>query len=276
MTADVTPAVLAVVGLTANDKIYDTTTAAILSGAASANTFAGDDVSLTGTASANFADKNIGTGKAVAVTGFTLTGADAGNYQIAQPSGLLASISPATVTLDGLTAENKPYDGNTTAAVTSFGALHGVIGADAVSLDTASMHANFADPNIGSGKPVTITGLTLSGLDASNYILSNQATTADITSNSDASVNAVTTSLLTVATGVNGTADTALGAGGAGAMNGSSLNTIRPGAGPRALVDIAADELVDYSFAPILAEANADDNEVRSRDSESDDPHKSP
>jgi hypothetical protein len=52
-------------------------------------------VNVTGTGSGAFADKNVGTGKAVTVTGFTLTGTDAGNYSVLQPTGLTANITKA-------------------------------------------------------------------------------------------------------------------------------------------------------------------------------------
>ena len=42
--------------------------------------------------------------------------------------------------------------------------------------------ATFADKNVGNGKTVTLTGATLSGRDAGNYILDSVATTtANIT-----------------------------------------------------------------------------------------------
>jgi hypothetical protein len=42
---------------------------------------------------------------------------------------------------------------------------------------------NFDTPGVGNGKPVSITGITLSGTDAGNYVLLNNtaATTASIT-----------------------------------------------------------------------------------------------
>ena len=48
-----------------------------------------------GTGSGLFDTKNVGTGKGVAVTGYALSGTDAGNYNLIQPSGLTANISAA-------------------------------------------------------------------------------------------------------------------------------------------------------------------------------------
>ena len=81
------------------------------------NRVAGDALALTYAAS--FADKNVGTGKAVSLLGgFTLTGSDAANYTLVQPASLVADITPATLTISGLTAINKVYDASTAATLT--------------------------------------------------------------------------------------------------------------------------------------------------------------
>ena len=79
--------------------------------------FGGDAVSLTGL-SGSFANKNVGTGKTVTVSGGTLTGTDAGNYQLTSASGTTtANITPATLTVTGFTAQNKVYDATAAATV---------------------------------------------------------------------------------------------------------------------------------------------------------------
>ena len=83
-----------------------------------------------------------------------------------------------------VTANNKTYDG-TTAATLVFGtpALQGVIGTDVVNLVTTSAVGTFSDKNVGTGKTVTVTGLSLSGAQAGNYVLGSPVTTtANITS----------------------------------------------------------------------------------------------
>ncbi len=67
---------------------------------------------------ATFDTKNVGTAKPVTVTGVTLSGADAGNYTVAQPAGLTADITALELTVAGATADNKVYDGTTDATVT--------------------------------------------------------------------------------------------------------------------------------------------------------------
>src|SRR5204862_5702896 len=77
------------------------------------------------------------------------------------------------------TASSKPYDGNTSATVLTR-SLTGAISGDMVSLTGGS--AAFNDKTVANGKTVTLTGASLTGGDAGNYILDSVATTtANIT-----------------------------------------------------------------------------------------------
>src|SRR6185503_10817154 len=92
------------------------------------------------------------------------------------------SVAQKVVT-GSITANNKTYDGSTAATIATR-TLSGVVGSDAVSLTGGT--ATFADKNVGNGKTVTATGLSLTGTAASRYQLaSTTATTAaDITARS--------------------------------------------------------------------------------------------
>ena len=172
-SANITPAGLTVTGVTVNNKVYDRSAAATLGGTpALAGVVSGDSVTLDGTPSASFADKSVANNKPVTVTGFALAGADAGNYSLAQPAGLTANITPVGLTVTGITANNKPYDGTTAATLNVGGAtLNGVLTGDAVTLNTTGATGAFADPSPGHAKTVYISGLTLNGADAGNYSL---------------------------------------------------------------------------------------------------------
>jgi len=67
---------------TAANRVYDGTTAATITGRSLSGVIGTEDVSLSG-GTATFADKEVGTGKIVTGTGFTLAGADKGNYALA-------------------------------------------------------------------------------------------------------------------------------------------------------------------------------------------------
>ncbi len=177
-TASITPAILSVGASTIADKVYDATTVASVSGIASTGAIGGDDVGLSGTGA--FANKNVGTGKAVAVSGVSLSGADAGNYVLSSTSSNgTASITPATLIVGGSTIADKVYDATTVASVNGV-ALTGVIGGDAIG---TSATGAFADKNVGNGKAVAVSGVSLSGADAGNYVLSSTSSngTASIT-----------------------------------------------------------------------------------------------
>ncbi|MEO7152805.1 MAG: YDG domain-containing protein, partial [Burkholderiaceae bacterium] len=98
-SASITPLALVVTGLTALDKVYDTTTVAQLAGTASVSPIPGDAIALSGSNVGSFADKNVGTAKPVTPSGYSLVGSDAPNYTLTQPAGLSASISPASLTV---------------------------------------------------------------------------------------------------------------------------------------------------------------------------------
>ena len=168
-------------GITASNKTYDGTTSATLNtaGVTFSGLVGGDTVTLGGAGVGNFADKNVGTGKTVTVSGYTLGGADAANYSVGQPTGLTADITPASISVSGITAANKTYDGSTSATVNTAGAVFtGKVGGDAVTVSTTG---TFADKNVGIGKTVTLAS-TYGGADAGNYTFTDQAnTTANIT-----------------------------------------------------------------------------------------------
>jgi trimeric autotransporter adhesin len=183
-TANITPATLDVNGITAANKTYDRTTAAMLntSGATLLGVISGDVVTLvTSGAVGSFATPNVGTGITVIVSGLLLSGADAGNYALTEPT-TTANIKPATVDVNGVTAANKTYDGTTAAALDTSGAvLVGVVPGDTVTLDTSGAVGTFTTPNVGADITVIVSGLLLSGADAGNYTLMEPLTTADIT-----------------------------------------------------------------------------------------------
>ena len=165
--------------ITAHNKTYDGTTAAVIADRTIAGILDTDDVVLLGD-TATFDTKDTGVGKTVTASGLTLGGPDASNYTLATNTlTTTASITAAGVTAN-IIAANKVYDGTTVAKIIGR-SLNGVIGVEDVTLvgDTAA----FDSKGIGTGKTVTATGLTLGGADVGNYFLASSyaATTAQIT-----------------------------------------------------------------------------------------------
>ena len=174
----INPLALSVSGAQAANKVYNGTTAATVTSAGSVTLLPGDSATLGGTLTASFADKNVGTAKPVSITGYTLTGNDAGNYTVA-PAVASADITPLTLPVTGLTVFNKVYNANTTATVTGTAAISPVSGDQVVLSGTAV--GSFADKNVANGKPVSTSGLSLVGSDAGNYSLQLPTLSANIT-----------------------------------------------------------------------------------------------
>src|SRR5205814_5944404 len=94
-----------------NNKQYDGNTTATVdfSGASLVGVIGLDSVSINSTGySASFATKTVGNGKAVTVIGVALSGGDAGNYTVSQPSGLTADITAKNLTISGAVPQSEP------------------------------------------------------------------------------------------------------------------------------------------------------------------------
>ncbi len=183
LTADITAKNLTISGLTGNNKAYDATTTASLSGTATlSGIIAPDVVSVSGSPSSVFATSSIGTGIAITVTGYSLSGAAAGNYSVTQPTGLTANITAVALTISGLTGNNKIYDRNTIATLSGTPSLEGVLAADVANVILGgSPSSSFATATVGTAKPITTTGYSISGSAAGNYTLTQPSATANIT-----------------------------------------------------------------------------------------------
>ena len=185
-TATITPLALSISGVSINDKVYDGTNTATVNGG-SISKLGADVVSLV-TSAATFASADVAynagavSSQAVTANGFTLTGADAGNYSLNQPTGLTASITPKTVTLNSLSATSKTYDGTVDAPLSSTPTLSGLVSGQTLNVGGI---ATYASADAGEGILVTVAGLTLADGTgkASNYALSSSTATTTGTIN---------------------------------------------------------------------------------------------
>ena len=139
------------------DKAYDATTTATLTSCTGSGLLAGDVVSCTGLAT--FTTPGVGVGKPVTVSGLTLTGAAAGNYTLAMASATTTAAITALSVTPLVTVADKAYDGTTSATLTSC-IVGGPMAGDVVAC-TGS--AAFTTASAGVGRPVTVSGLTLTG-----------------------------------------------------------------------------------------------------------------
>lgn len=175
----VAPKSVTISGLTGSNKIYDGSLQATVTGTPTLNgvlTADAPNVTISGAASYAFSNPNVGVAKPIVVTGITLSGTAAGNYTLIQPSDLTANITAKTVTVTGVVAQNKVYDGTLVAAI-SGGTLTGVIASDAANVSVSTV-GTFATANVGTGIVVTV---SLTGSASANYALTQPTVTADIT-----------------------------------------------------------------------------------------------
>ena len=170
--------------LTANDltpaagnpktKEYDGTTE--LAGVTYQVTINEQPYTVDGTAV--FADKNVGTGKLVT---FTPNALNSTNYEFA--AGLTktftADITAKALTITGLTATDRAYDGTANVTLTG-GELTGVIPGDVVSADMPTSGTVESADASATAKPVNYGTITLNGADAGNYTLTYPAVTVTI------------------------------------------------------------------------------------------------
>ena len=167
-TSTITPRALTV-SATGTNKVYDGTLSDTVT--LSDNRIGGDVLTVSD-ASASFANKNVGNGKTVSVSGISVSGPDAANYTVNTSATTTATITPATLNVTA-TGVNKVYDGTVSASVTF---SDNALGSDVVAVSANS--ATFADKNVGTGKPVSVSGITITGPDAGNYTCNSTATTS--------------------------------------------------------------------------------------------------
>lgn len=277
---------LTIGGLTGVNKVYNGNATGSVSGTATAvGTVNGDAITITGTPTVSFADANVGNGKALTVSGYTLSNST--NYSLTQPAGLTANITQAAstatvvnatsnltygggaalratlsgagtveytidgvvapcgtqtvdvhletvcqwfpdragdhtvdirfvpasgnyttvtdtlgfsvakkvITVIGLTGVDKFYDGNTTATLTGLADVSGQMeNNDTVTL-SGTWTATFANATAGIGKAITVTGYSISGSFASNYIL---AQPTGLTANINSAATSVTVAVVNI------------------------------------------------------------------------------
>jgi trimeric autotransporter adhesin len=178
----ITQAPLFITGVSAQNKVYDTTDLATLNvgGAQLQGLVAADvgDVTLNTVNTGHFATANAGSGIAVTPGTFTLSGGEAANYALQPLPSLFANITPAPLTLSGISIDpSKIYDGTTDVAIHGTAALNGLLGGDAASVQlvTADADANTRTADVGNNLAVLFGGYSLTGTLAGNYSLSQPA-----------------------------------------------------------------------------------------------------
>ncbi len=151
-------------------KTYDgTTDATIVTGGTLSANFDGNDLRIV-TGSAAYDGKNVGTGKTVSFSGFSLEGDAAENYTLAsQPAGTTADITVRPVTVEDLHIQDKLYDGTDRAEYDGEPTLGNAVSGDHVALVKGT--PSFTSIRTAEDIAIRFTEFSLTGADAGNYAL---------------------------------------------------------------------------------------------------------
>ena len=173
---------ISTISIIPNNKVYDKTTNATVN-ISSTNVVDGDDIIFS--CVAKFNNKTVGNNKPITITNITISGNDSSKYILSNSlsvSGIVANITKKPLTLTGITAVNKIYNGLTTAQLnTTKVVLTGLISGDKVTL-TKPRTGLFNDKTVGNDKAVITNGFIINGTDSGNYSLEQPTyVTANIT-----------------------------------------------------------------------------------------------
>src|SRR5579862_1083294 len=162
-----------------NTKTYDGTTSAAATPTITSGTLQGTD---TPSFTESYSTKTAGVGNKTLIPSGTVTDGNSGtNYSYTFVNFTTGTINTKALTVTGVTASDKAYDGTTTATLnTGSAVLVGVVPLDVVTLNAGSATGTFASATVGTGINVTISGLTVGGADGGNYSLTQPTTTANI------------------------------------------------------------------------------------------------
>ncbi len=151
-TGVITPASLTATVVGNVTKVYDSNDVAPLTGAniALAGVVAGDSVSATNPSAGEYATVNVGSGILVGATGFSLTGASAKDYTVANAFafGNVGTITPEPITVSA-TANSKVYNGTTAAAATP------TVTSGKLYAGDGTLSETYASKNVGSAITLT-------------------------------------------------------------------------------------------------------------------------
>ncbi|MDR3263718.1 MAG: YDG domain-containing protein [Clostridiales bacterium] len=168
--ADILIRELTVNGMTAQDREYDKTKTVTLSGGSLENVSAGDignSDKLNFVSGFGIIESELPGVKKRVTANIILTGKEAVNYKLIQPDGLTVNIVPKELTITGITAVQREYDG-TTVVVLKGGVLNGVIGKDTVTFYLGEGILEAVDA--GRNRSVK-TNIVLGGSERKNYTL---------------------------------------------------------------------------------------------------------
>jgi hypothetical protein len=171
---------LTVVDALVATRDYDGTTDAVITGATLSGVETDDVVVLGNHTSGTFASKNVGTGISVATSPMSISGVDAFNYTLTQPT-LSGNITQKALTAASTIAD-KVYDGSAVTGTVSLGEVTGLVSSETLVITPSA--TDYPNAIVESDKATTISYNLADGTNgglATNYSMANLATTGNIT-----------------------------------------------------------------------------------------------
>jgi hypothetical protein len=178
-TTSITPLLLNI-NTPSPSKAYDANNVIIGRTLTASNSVLGDQLLMTG--SGTYASINAGTGLSYAINSVAISGADAGNYAFSGTvTGTNGVITPAALTVSGISANNKVYDATNAVTFSGTPTLIGVVQGDTVTV-TGTPSASFPQSDVGNNLSV-IFGSDSLAISNGNYYISglSLSQTANIT-----------------------------------------------------------------------------------------------
>jgi predicted outer membrane repeat protein len=142
----------------------------------------GDNVFLINPVVGQLNNKNVQANKTVTIDDLKISGSDAKNYVLsaASVSANLATVTPKELNVSLIGNTTKIFDGSTDAVLSGDNfELNGVLEFDIVNLNYPST-GSYDTKGVGSNKTITVNNLSITGNDASNYVLNAQKTSGQI------------------------------------------------------------------------------------------------
>jgi trimeric autotransporter adhesin len=172
-TSTITAANLQIVGVAAQNKIYDASSSANLIGPAKVTPIGTDQVTVTGVGVGVFENQNVGSNKNVTVSGLTLSGVDALNYRVIQPTAVTANITPAAMLISAI-SDDRIYNASSTSS--RIPVINGLQGADTVS----GLGQVFDSKNAGA-RILSVSGyIVKDGNGGKNYVVTTRTASGNI------------------------------------------------------------------------------------------------
>ncbi|MEG0229860.1 MAG: YDG domain-containing protein, partial [Oscillospiraceae bacterium] len=173
---------ISITGITATDRAYDKTTVVALSGGTVSGILESDASSVTVTipTTGEITDKNASeTSKPVSFSTENILSGEKKDYYVVECDNIPVNITKRSVTIDGITVNNKIYDGTKSTTIKTDGKVSSTLPGESLSFTSGTIE--FSTENVGNNIKVIAKDFAISGTDASNYVLESQPTIPDAT-----------------------------------------------------------------------------------------------